>query len=325
MKAVTDSAAFYDRSIEDVTESMRSFLKGNFEQDAALGLSATETTRNAAANELYGKSFKDLSEAEKQFTLLSMVEEANKASGALGQAARESDTWTNQLGNLKQSVTDLKAAAGSAFLKPAVQVLKILNGLVQRATAAIQEMTGETGFLTRSFERFHALVKRLQPAIDRMSQTLSRGISKGIDVAKGIVDKLGGLENVLKIAAIAAGAFIAVMSVAKIVSMIKAVGGLAGIVSKLAKIFSLANLKILAIIAVVVILALIIEDFINFMMGNDSVIGTLFEKAGISAEDARQMIVNAWNKVYTMYSRGLAVGSNGSSSPCQESSKVFFF
>lgn len=297
MKAVTDSAAFYDRSIEDVTESMRSFLKGNFEQDAALGLSATETTRNAAANELYGKSFKDLSEAEKQFTLLSMVEEANKASGALGQAARESDTWTNQLGNLKQSVTDLKAAAGSAFLKPAVQVLKILNGLVQKATAAIQEMTGETGFLTRSFERFHALVKRLQPAIDRMSQTLSRGISKGIDVAKGIVDKLGGLENVLKIAAIAAGAFIAVMSVAKIVSMIKAVGGLAGIVSKLAKVFSLANLKILAIIAVVVILALIIEDFINFMMGNDSVIGTLFEKAGISAEDARQMIVNAWNKV----------------------------
>lgn len=30
-------------------------------------------------------------------------------------------------------------------------------------------------------------------------------------------------------------------------------------------------------------------------------------------------------RVYTMYSRGLAVGSNGSSSPCQESSKVFFF
>ena len=153
MKAVTDSAAFYDRTIEDVTESMRSFLKGNFEQDAALGLSATETTRNAAANKLYSKSFNDLSEAEKQFTLLSMVEEANQASGAIDQAARESDTWTNQLGNLKQSVTDLKAAAGNAFLEPAVQVLKILNGLVQKATAAIQKMTGENGVLTRSFER----------------------------------------------------------------------------------------------------------------------------------------------------------------------------
>ena len=46
-----------------------------------------------------------------------MVEDANKASGAIGQAARESDTWTNQLGNLKQNVQDLKAAAGNAFLK----------------------------------------------------------------------------------------------------------------------------------------------------------------------------------------------------------------
>ena len=47
---------------------------------------------------------RDLDEAQKQLTLLQMVEDANKLSGALGQASRESDTWTNQLGNLKQSV-----------------------------------------------------------------------------------------------------------------------------------------------------------------------------------------------------------------------------
>ena len=86
MKAAVDSAAFYDRSLENVTDSLKSFLKGNFENDAALGLSCTETTRNAAANELYGKSFKDLSEYQKQLTLLKMVEDANKASGALGRA-----------------------------------------------------------------------------------------------------------------------------------------------------------------------------------------------------------------------------------------------
>lgn len=279
MKAVTDSAAFYDRSIEDVTESMRSFLKGNYEQDAALGLSSTETTRNAVANKLYSKSFNDLTEAEKQFTLLSMVEDANKASGALGQAARESDTWMNQLGNLKQSITDLKAAAGDAFLKPAVQVLKALNGMVKKATSAIQGMTGENGLLTRSFDRLHALVKRLQPAIGRF------------------VDKLGGIDNVLKIAAIAAGSFFAVMAVSKIGSLIKGIGGMAGVVGKLAKVFNLANLKMLAIIAVIVILALIVEDFINFMMGNDSVIGTLFDKAGIGADNAREMIIDAWNAV----------------------------
>ena len=54
-------------------------------------------------------------------------------------------------------------------------------------------MTSETGFLTRAFERLHALVKRLQPAIDRMAQTLSRGVTKGIDLVKKIVAKFGGI------------------------------------------------------------------------------------------------------------------------------------
>lgn len=274
MVAVADSAAFYDRSLEDVTNSLQSFLKGNFEQDASLGLSCTEVTRNAAANELYGKSFKDLAEDQKQLTLLKMVEDANAASGALGQAARESDTWTNQLGNLKQNLQDLKAVAGSTFLKPAVMVLKMLSNLTRAATTKLQELTGEGGSLTNAFDRMHAIVKKLKPSVDRMMQTLSNGAAKSIGFIKGVVDKLGGIENVLKVLAIAAAAFMAVMGVAKLMSLWKTIGGLAGVMSKLAKVFSVANLKILAIVAVIVILALIIEDFVNFMLGNDSVIGT---------------------------------------------------
>ena len=91
---------------------MQSFLKGNYENDSALGLSCTEVTRNEAANRLYGKSFQDLAEDQKQLTLLQMVEDANAASGALGQAARESDTWTNQTGNLKQAWEDFQAVLG---------------------------------------------------------------------------------------------------------------------------------------------------------------------------------------------------------------------
>lgn len=294
MIAVADSAAFYDRSIEDMTNSLQSFLKGNFENDTALGISCTETTRNAAANELYGKSFKDLSEAEKQLTLLKMVEDGNKLSGALGQAARESDTWTNQLGNLKQSLQDLKATAGSAFLKPAVMVLKLLVSLVQGLTKKLQTLTGETGIVTRAFDRFHALIKRLKPEISRMAETLQGGIQRGISVVKNIVDRFGGLENVLKILAIVAGAFIAVLAFAKVISGVKA---LVTALRAVDKVMALAKLKVLAIVAVVVILALIVEDFINFLMGNDSVIGTIFDKAGIGADNARQAIFNAWTKV----------------------------
>lgn len=118
--AAADSAAFYDRSIEDTTETLQSFLKGNYENDAALGISATETTRNAMANELYGQSFKDLDEAQKQLTLLRMVEEGNKLSGALGQAARESDGFENVMGNLKQSWTDLMVKFGQPLLEPVI-------------------------------------------------------------------------------------------------------------------------------------------------------------------------------------------------------------
>lgn len=140
MVAVADSAAFYDRTLEETTESLQSFLKGNYENDSALGLSCTEVTRNEAANRLYGKSFKDLSEAQKQLTLLQMVEDANKASGALGQAARESDTWTNQTGNLKQAWTDFQAILGQNVLPLAVTAVKKMSDAVQDVSEKVPTM-----------------------------------------------------------------------------------------------------------------------------------------------------------------------------------------
>lgn len=160
MVAVADSAAFYDRTLEETTESLQSFLKGNFENDAALGLSCTETTRNAAANELYGKSFIELSESQKQLTLLKMVEDANALSGALGQSARESATWTNQTGNLKQAWTDFKAIIGENFLTPAI------NG-VMKATEVIQICSEKVPVLVAWFQDMYDRVSVHFPAIQK--------------------------------------------------------------------------------------------------------------------------------------------------------------
>ena len=151
MVAVADSAAFYDRSLEETTESLQSFLKGNYENDAALGLSCTEITRNEAANRLYGKSFNDLSEAQKQLTLLQMVEDANKLSGAMGQASRESDTWTNQTGNLKQAWTDFQSILGSNILPLAVDVVK-------RAADFVQDLSDKIKNSSSIFEGFSSII-----------------------------------------------------------------------------------------------------------------------------------------------------------------------
>lgn len=151
MVAVADSTAFYDRTLEETTESLQSFLKGNYENDSALGLSCTEVTRNEAANRLYGKSFQDLSEAQKQLTLLQMVEDANKASGALGQAARESDTWTNQTGNLKQAWTDFQSVLGQ-------NVLPLAVGIVKKMADAVQSVSDKMPGMINWFNQYKGVI-----------------------------------------------------------------------------------------------------------------------------------------------------------------------
>lgn len=143
LQATADSAAYYDRSLEETAESLKSFLKGNYANDAALGISCTETTRNAAANKLYGKSFKDLSEAQKQLTLLQMVKDANKLSGAMGQASREADGWENVTGNLKEAWKQFQTVIGQPVLKAATAVVKKLTAALQKLTEYAKTATQE--------------------------------------------------------------------------------------------------------------------------------------------------------------------------------------
>ena len=50
--AAADSAAFYDKSLEETTETLKSYLKGNYEVADNLGILSTEQTRNAKATEM---------------------------------------------------------------------------------------------------------------------------------------------------------------------------------------------------------------------------------------------------------------------------------
>lgn len=164
MSAAADSAAYYDKSIEEVTETLQSFLKGNYENDAALGIAATETTRNAKANELYAKSFNELSESQKVDALLAMVEAGNKASGALGQAARESGSWENVNGELSESLRQLQARIGNAALD---KMVPVIQKITEKANELIEdtdwEEFGETvaGILEFAIENGPAAVKAI--------------------------------------------------------------------------------------------------------------------------------------------------------------------
>lgn len=166
MTAAADNAAYFDRSIEDVTESLQSFLKGNYENDTALGISATETTRNTKANELYAKSFKDLSESQKIDVLLSMVEAGNQASGALGQAAREADSWTNVTGELNEAWRQLQATFGEP-------VLDAMVPLIQGITGALKEMAEQSSWdiLADGVDDFESAMEDAEAACSKAQET----------------------------------------------------------------------------------------------------------------------------------------------------------
>jgi hypothetical protein len=132
LMATADASAYYDRSLEETADTLQSFLKGNFANDAALGVSATEFTRNAKATELFGKKYNDLTEIQKQKTLLKMVTDAQKVSGAMGQASREADGWENVQGNLNEAWRQFKANVGTPFLEALIPV-------IQDVTSGFQE------------------------------------------------------------------------------------------------------------------------------------------------------------------------------------------
>jgi prophage lambdaSa04, tail tape measure protein, family len=60
-----------------------------------------------------------------------MVEDGNELSGALGQAARESDGLENVMGNLKQSGTNALAALGQPLLEMLIPVFQALGDIIK--------------------------------------------------------------------------------------------------------------------------------------------------------------------------------------------------
>lgn len=185
MQAAADSAAYYDRSIEEATETLKSFLKGNYENDAALGIAATETTRNTMANQLYAKSFNELTEAQKVDTLLAMVEAGNKASGALGQAARESDAWTNVMGELQEAWRQLLGVLGDPLLDALTPTIESITGQLKqmKEAAEFKQLIKSAHELADSFEE-----------IEEQYETTANEISKNAVMAEHYASVLEELE-----------------------------------------------------------------------------------------------------------------------------------
>lgn len=291
-----DIASFSNQDEDVAVNAMTKAVMGESEAAKTLGAVLNDTTRAETMQALGMQgTYQSLSQLEKMQVNYQAI--LRQSPDAIGDCVRSMGSYESSTRQLKAAQEEFKEFVGSQLL-PVMSVFvqwvtKGVKAATSFAKAILLDAEGNNRILL-AFERIHAIVKRLQPAIDRFTSSMRNGINKAIDTVKNIVDKMGGMENALKLLAIIAGAFLIAMNWSKIIGGAKA---FLTMIQGIGKLFSLANLKILAVVAVIVILALIVEDFVNFLLGNDSVIGTIFDKLGIGADNARQAIFNAFNKV----------------------------
>lgn len=136
-----DAAAFFDKSYEEANGALNSFIKGNYEGGESIGLFANETQLATWASQNLGVEWKSLGEADKQMARLQFATAMQEAAGATGQAARESDTYQNQLGNMKQAWEDFKVLVGAPIMGVAIDGLKGMTEWLQGAGEKVQALT----------------------------------------------------------------------------------------------------------------------------------------------------------------------------------------
>lgn len=291
-----DIASFSNQDEDVAVNAMTKAVMGESEAAKTLGAVLNDTTRAETMQALGMQgTYESLSQLEKMQVNYQAI--LRQSPDAIGDCVRSMGSYESSTRQLKAAQEEFKEFVGGQLL-PVMSVFvqwvtKGTKAATSFAKAILLDAEGNNRILL-AFERVHAIIKRLQPAMERFTSSMKNGINKATDTVKSIVNRMGGMENALKLLALIAGAFILAMNWSKIIGGAKAFLSLIGGIGKL---FSFANLKILGVIAVIVILALIVEDFINFLLGNESVIGTIFDELGIGADNAREAIFGAFTKV----------------------------
>ena len=172
------------------------------------------------------------------------------------------------------------------------------NAILAQSPDAIGDCERSLGSYKSTVVQFQSKLKEIKTLVGQFFMpTFQKVISfgaKGLTVLRDGVQKLndfaakiGGAEKIIGVLGVTIGATLAIVNFQKISNGLKLIG----------KGLSSVNLKVFAIAAVVLMLALIVQDFIAFMNGDNSVIGALFEKAGIDADEARATIQKAWSTI----------------------------
>lgn len=174
------------------------------------------------------------------------------------------------------TVADLK----NAFINGADEINRSFAQVDMTISDALLNIRNQWGLWIAKIDKQYGLTKKLSEFLVSLFSKLMKWLNKAVAFVDKLADKVGGMENLLKLIAMAAGSIWIALNASKILTFFKSLSGL----------LTLANLKTLALVAVILLIALAIDDLIHFLNGDASVIGEFFEQMGIDADDARETI-----------------------------------
>lgn len=175
------------------------------------------------------------------------------------------------------------------------------QAILQQSPDAIGDCKRSLDSYESTKKRYIAKLKEIKTIVGQFflptyQKILSIG-AKGLTMVRDwlqkltdLTDKLGGSQRVISVLIGALTALFVAMNLKKIGLVISGF-------TKLARAIGLGHGKALAFFAVFLLLALVIEDFISFMRGDNSLLGTMLERAGIDCEKLRQNIIGVWTNI----------------------------
>lgn len=175
------------------------------------------------------------------------------------------------------------------------------QAILQQSPDAIGDCKRSLDSYESTKKRYIAKLKEIKTIVGQFflptyQKILSIG-AKGLTMVRDwlqkltdLTDKLGGSQRIISVLIGALTALFVAMNLKKIGLVISGF-------TKLARAIGLGHGKALAFFAVFLLLALVIEDFISFMRGDNSLLGTMLERAGIDCEKLRQNIIGVWTNI----------------------------
>lgn len=257
------------------TSTVAKLMKTNGRNDSAI----------SSMMEGFNKSFqKGIVDTE---TLNKMLEQAPETANVLAQSLGIAKSQLlDMASNGKMTVQQLK----DAFMDASGEIDAAFQNSNMSISDGLKNIRNNWGLWLTQMNSTLGITNAIARAMVKFSDTAMRVMNRVRNAVVWLGDKLGGTDKVLKLIAISAGALFIAFNFDKIVKGVQAVfTGLRNV-----------NKQALLMAAAFIIVALLVEDFINFMQGNNSLLGSLLEKAGVDVDKFRANIIKIWGNIKTI-------------------------